>query len=36
MYLNDDGKTVRAMDVPMPGIGEVVGGSQREDRTVVN
>ena len=32
MYLNDDGKTVRAMDVLMPGIGEVVGGSQREDR----
>ncbi len=32
MYLNDDGKTVRAMDVLMPGIGEVIGGSQREDR----
>lgn len=32
MYLNDDGKTVRAMDILMPGIGEVVGGSQREDR----
>lgn len=32
MYLNDDNKTVRAMDVLMPGIGEVIGGSQREDR----
>ncbi len=32
MYLNDDGKTVKAMDILMPGIGEVVGGSQREDR----
>lgn len=32
MYLNDDKKTVRAMDVLMPGIGEVIGGSQREDR----
>lgn len=32
MYLNDDEKTVRAMDILMPGIGEVVGGSQREDR----
>ncbi|KAB8033735.1 asparagine--tRNA ligase [Fluviispira multicolorata] len=32
MYLNDDGKTVRAMDILMPGIGEVIGGSQREDR----
>ncbi|MCA2959306.1 MAG: asparagine--tRNA ligase [Silvanigrellales bacterium] len=32
MYLNDDGKTVRAMDCLMPGIGEVIGGSQREDR----
>ncbi|WP_186643928.1 asparagine--tRNA ligase [Fluviispira vulneris] len=35
MYLNDDGKTVRAMDILMPGIGEVVGGSQREDRESV-
>ena len=32
MRLNDDGKTVRAMDVLFPGIGEIVGGSQREDR----
>jgi len=32
MYLNEDNKTVRAMDVLMPGIGEVIGGSQREDR----
>jgi asparaginyl-tRNA synthetase len=32
MYLNEDGKTVRAMDCLMPGIGEVIGGSQREDR----
>jgi len=30
--LNDDGKTVRAMDVLFPGIGEIVGGSQREER----
>ncbi|MBU0486667.1 MAG: asparagine--tRNA ligase [Bacteroidetes bacterium] len=32
MYQNDDGKTVRAMDILFPGIGEIVGGSQREDR----
>lgn len=32
MYLNDDGKTVRAMDVLVPRIGEIIGGSQREDR----
>ncbi len=32
MRLNDDGKTVRAMDVLFPGIGEIVGGSQREER----
>lgn len=32
MYLNDDGKTVRAMDVLVPGIGELIGGSQREHR----
>ncbi len=31
MKLNDDGKTVRAMDVLFPGIGEIIGGSQRED-----
>jgi len=32
MYANDDGKTVRAMDVLVPRIGELIGGSQREDR----
>ena len=32
MRLNDDGKTVRAMDVLFPGLGEIVGGSQREER----
>ena len=32
MRLNDDGKTVAAMDVLVPGIGEIVGGSQREER----
>lgn len=32
MRLNDDGKTVRAMDVLFPGIGEMAGGSQREER----
>ena len=32
MYGNDDGKTVRAMDVLVPRIGELIGGSQREDR----
>lgn len=32
MYLNEDGKTVRAMDVLVPKIGEIIGGSQREDR----
>ena len=31
MKLNDDGKTVRAMDVLFPGIGEIIGGSQREE-----
>lgn len=31
MKLNDDGKTVRAMDLLAPGIGEIIGGSQRED-----
>lgn len=32
MRLNDDGKTVAAMDVLFPGIGEIIGGSQREER----
>ena len=32
MRLNDDGTTVRAMDVLAPGIGEIIGGSQREER----
>lgn len=32
MRLNDDGNTVRAMDILFPGIGEIVGGSQREER----
>ena len=32
MRQNDDGETVRAMDILMPGIGEVIGGSQREER----
>lgn len=32
MKLNDDGKTVAAMDCLVPGIGEIIGGSQREDR----
>ncbi len=32
MRVNDDGKTVTAMDVLVPGIGEVIGGSQREER----
>lgn len=31
MKLNEDGKTVRAMDVLVPGVGELIGGSQRED-----
>lgn len=31
MKLNPDGKTVRAMDVLVPGVGEIIGGSQRED-----
>lgn len=35
MRLNDDGKTVRAMDVLFPGIGEIVGGAQREERLEV-
>jgi asparaginyl-tRNA synthetase len=32
MRMNDDGKTVAAMDILVPGIGELVGGSQREER----
>jgi asparaginyl-tRNA synthetase len=35
MRVNDDGKTVSAMDVLVPGIGEIVGGSQREERLEV-
>jgi asparaginyl-tRNA synthetase len=35
MRLNDDGKTVTAMDVLVPGIGEIIGGSQREERLEV-
>ena len=35
MRRNDDGKTVRAMDILFPGIGEIVGGSQREERLKV-
>jgi asparaginyl-tRNA synthetase len=32
MYVNDDGRTVRAMDVLVPKVGEIIGGSQREHR----
>lgn len=32
MRINDDGKTVAAMDILVPGIGEIIGGSQREER----
>lgn len=32
MRLNDDGKTVAAMDVVVPGLGEIIGGAQREER----
>ena len=35
MRLNDDGKTVAAMDLLVPGVGELIGGSQREDRLEV-
>lgn len=35
MRLNEDGKTVAAMDVLFPGIGEIIGGSQREERLEV-
>ena len=32
MRQNDDGKTVAAMDLLVPGVGEIIGGSQREER----
>ena len=32
MRMNDDGKTVRGMDVVVPRLGEIIGGSQREER----
>jgi asparaginyl-tRNA synthetase len=32
MRMNDDGKTVAAMDLLAPGVGEIIGGSQREER----
>lgn len=35
MRMNDDGKTVAAMDLLVPGVGELIGGSQREDRLEV-
>jgi asparaginyl-tRNA synthetase len=35
MRMNDDGRTVAAMDVLAPGIGEIIGGSQREERLEV-
>src|SRR5690606_13947024 len=35
MRVNEDGKTVRAMDVLVPGVGEIIGGSQREERLEV-
>ena len=35
MRLNDDGRTVAAMDVLAPGMGEIIGGSQREERLEV-
>ena len=31
MKLNDDGKTVKAVDVLVPGLGEIIGGSEREE-----
>ena len=34
MRLNDDGRTVAAMDVLVPRIGEIIGGSQREERSI--
>ena len=35
MRLNDDGKTVAAVDLLVPGVGEIIGGSQREERLEV-
>ena len=35
MRLNDDGKTVAACDLLVPGVGEIIGGSQREERLEV-
>lgn len=35
MRLNDDGRTVAAMDLLVPRVGEIIGGSQREERLVV-
>ena len=35
MRQNEDGKTVAAMDILFPGIGEIIGGSQREERLEV-
>lgn len=35
MRLNDDGKTVAAVDCLVPGVGEIIGGSQREERLSV-
>ena len=35
MRVNDDGRTVAALDVLVPGIGEIIGGSQREERLEV-
>ena len=35
MRMNDDGKTVAAMDLLVPGVGEIIGGSQREERIEV-
>ena len=36
MRLNDDNKTVAAMDLLVPGVGELIGGSQREERYEVS
>ena len=35
MRINDDGKTVAACDLLVPGVGEIIGGSQREERYYV-